>query len=124
MINEKKSEKLANNPFFKIENTVHDLERAQSSKSSLDALEKAQERIWKDDYKSSRIVRYYFRNQKKESQNDLSNRTNLGDLILLEETKEDVQKSKEAFSSVDRVSRTTPTLAQITTRLKKRRLIK
>lgn len=61
-------EKLATNPFFKLERQALDVERASSVLPRLQRLREVQSEKWEDDYRSSRVAREKFRQEK----NDLS----------------------------------------------------
>ena len=94
-------EKLASNPFFKLEHESRDLRRAQEELPRLKSLQKANESLFKDDWESSRKARQAFRERKQKNEEEVKiiesfkKRSGGLDIKLVQEHPDDLEKARE-----------------------------
>ena len=94
----KDAEKIAKNPFFKLEHVVDDKRKAAEALPKLESLKRAQN-VWKDDYTASKILRQQLREDKKiieikKKEADVIRQHASFNIPILPEAEEDIEKAK------------------------------
>lgn len=106
-LTEEESEKLVNNPFFRLEHEARDMRRAQEQLPRLQSIQKAKDSAYKDDWKASKQARTLFREHKKKEDEEIKvqeafkNRSGGLEIKLVPEDPEDRLKAKEIDFSND-----------------------
>ncbi|KGG52817.1 hypothetical protein DI09_131p10, partial [Mitosporidium daphniae] len=91
--------KRATNAFFRLEKSIEDENVALEAAPYLERLFNAQKSIWKDDYRSSQVVRQKFRSEKEDIEfqqkidAELLKKISIGGLQLLPEHASDIEKA-------------------------------
>lgn len=100
-LTEEESEKLASNPFFKLEHEARDQRRAKEQLPRLESLQSAKDAAYKDDWKSSQTLRKSFRERKRQEEAEFKaaeafkHRAGGLEIKLCKEHEEDISKAKE-----------------------------
>lgn len=90
---------MQSNPFFRLEHQVQDERVAKAALPKLSAIQEGNERAWKNDYETSRLVRRKFREQRQQMQEEgrrmqeMKDRLSI-DLPLVPERVEDVAMAR------------------------------
>ncbi|KAJ3317990.1 hypothetical protein HDV06_001022 [Boothiomyces sp. JEL0866] len=91
--------RLEDDAFFKLENGYLDKKKAESAALNIEQIQEYNDKMWKDPYLASQIVRKKFRGEKKANQaqqdnnNELKDKLNLS-IEVLPESEQDLQNAK------------------------------
>ncbi|KAJ3250510.1 hypothetical protein HK103_003473 [Boothiomyces macroporosus] len=91
--------RLEDDAFFKLENGFLDKKKAEASALNIAEIQEYNDKIWKDPYLASQIVRKKFRGEKKANQKQIDNNNELKDKLnlsidILPESDQDSQNAK------------------------------
>lgn len=100
-LTEEETEKLESNPFFKLEHEARDQRRAKEQLPRLQGLQSAKDSVYKDDWKSSQILRKSHRDRKRRDEEEFKaaeafkKRSGGLEIKLCKASKEDFEAARE-----------------------------